>query len=415
MGSISRMAARVTRKVPLHESIFKLNEKLNMLMAEMKKLRYVVLQAQGQAQVQGQQAPLQEQEEVELQPLEEAPLQPSGPGRRSDWHYWGANWAAKNPDIPRDANFSLKMAEAYRAWKEAHPGQTYLDFRGTDVIDGRRRLTQKKGKKVSPAPLPIRQATPPLAPAPLPIRQATPPLAPAPLPIRQATPPLAPAPLPIRQATPPSRQKTPNAYKQPSPGPLSTPSLLQGRRETPPQEYYEPEEEQDIMPQQEKPVRVPIQEESVEESPEEEQEMSPEEEQEMSPEEGEVEVSPEEEQEMSPEEEQEMSPEEEQEMSPEEEQEVPPQEEQALSPEEEASIEAAQQQQPEASPEWPEEEQEGDLEIVTVGQQEYFRTSNNGLFTVIRDEEGNPDIGSWAGVLSDDGTQVVETEQPEEP
>jgi ATP-dependent exoDNAse (exonuclease V) alpha subunit len=110
-----------------------------------------------------------------------------------------------------------------------------------------------------------------------------------------------------------------------------------------------------------------------------------------------------------------MSPEEEQEMSPEEEQEVPPQEEQALSPEEEASIEAAQQQQPEASPEWPEEEQEGDLEIVTVGQQEYFRTSNNGLFTVIRDEEGNPDIGSWAGVLSDDGTQVVETEQPEEP
>jgi ATP-dependent exoDNAse (exonuclease V) alpha subunit len=125
-------------------------------------------------------------------------------------------------------------------------------------------------------------------------------------------------------------------------------------------------------------------------SPEEEQEMSPEEEQEMSPEEGEVEVSPQQEQALE-------------------------EKEQALSPEEEASIEAAQQQQPEASPEWPEEEQEGDLEIVTVGQQEYFRTSNNGLFTVIRDEEGNPDIGSWAGVLSDDGTQVVETEQPEEP
>jgi len=417
------MAARVTRKVPLHESIFKLNEKLNMLMAEMKKLRYVVLQGMAVGQTQGQQAPLQqEQEEVELQPIEEAPVEPvlaRGPGRRSDWHYWGANWAAKNPDIPRDENFSLKMAEAYRAWKEAHPGQTYLDFRGTDVIDGRKRLTQKKGKKVAPAPprqvtplAPLRQATPPSRQPTPPLRQATPPLAPAPLPLRQPTPPLrqptpplAPAPLPLRQATPPSRQKTPNAYKQPSPGPLSTPSLLQGRRETPPQEYYEPAEEeeefveeQELVPQQEKPVRVPIQEESVEESPEEEQEMSPEEEQE---------VSPEEEQPLE-EEEQAVSPEEEQPLE---------EEEQALSPEEEASIEAAQQQQeeqPEASPEWPEEEQ-SDLEIVTVGQQEYFRTSNNGLFTVIRDEEGNPDIGSWAGVLSDDGTQVVETEQPEEP
>jgi hypothetical protein len=401
------MAARVTRKVPLHESIFKLNEKLNMLMAEMKKLRYVVLQ--------GQQAPLeqeQEQEEAEIQPLEEAPVEPRGPGRRSDWHYWGANWAAKNPDIPRDENFSLKMAEAYRAWKEAHPGQTYLDFRGTDVIDGRKRLTQKKGKKVGPAPprqvtplAPLRQATPPLAP----LRQATPPS-------RQPTPPLAPAPLPLRQATPPpSRQKTPNAYKQPSPGPLSTPSLLQGRRETPPQEYYEPAEEeefvedQELVPQQEKPVRVPIQEESVEESPEEEQPL----------EEEQQEVSPEEQQPLE-EEQQEVSPEEQQPL--EEEQQPLEEEEQALSPEEEASIEAAQQQQqeeeqPEASPEWPEEEQEeqSDLEIITVGQQEYFRTSNNGLFTVTRDEEGNPDIGTWAGVLSDDGTQVVETEQPEAP
>jgi hypothetical protein len=82
--------------------------------------------------------------------------------------------------------------------------------------------------------------------------------------------------------------------------------------------------------------------------------------------------------------------------------------------------EAAQQEeeeQPEASPEWPEEEEQaqaedGDLEIVTVGQQEYFRTSNNGLFTVTRDEEGNPEIGTWAGVLSDDGTQVIEASPP---
>ncbi len=377
-------------------------------MSEMKKLRYAVLQGQAQ----GQQAPLQQeqvQEGEQIQPIEEAPVLARGPGRRSDWHYWGANWAAKNPDIPRDANFSLKMAEAYRAWKDAHPGQTYLDFRGTDVIDDRRRLTQKKGKKVGPAPSrqvtpPPRQATPPpLAPlreptppplAPLreptpPPRQATPP------PPRQATPPPL-APLreptpPPRQATPPPpaplplKQKTPNKYSQPSPGPLSTPSLLQGRRETPPQEYYEPAEEQEFSPEEEEqveeaeqPVRVPIQEESVEESPEEEAVQ----------------------------------------------QEEAAQEEQ-LSPEEEAAIEAAQEEQlspeeeqPEASPEWPEEEEqaeEGDLEIVTIGQQEYFRTSNNGLFTVIRDEEGNPDIGSWAGVLSEDGTQVVETEQPEEP
>ena len=391
------MSARVTRKIPLHESIFKLNEKLNMLMSEMKKLRYAVLQGQAQ----GQQAPLQQeqvQEGEQIQPIEEAPVLARGPGRRSDWHYWGANWAAKNPDIPRDANFSLKMAEAYRAWKDAHPGQTYLDFRGTDVIDGRKRLTQKKGKKVgSPRQVtpPSRQATPPLAPAPLPIRQATPPPL-APLreptpPPRQATPP-PPAPLreptpPPRQATPPpSRQKTPNRYSQPSPGPLSTPSLLQGRRETPPQEYYEPAEEQEFSPEEEEqveeeqveePVRVPIQEESVEESPE--QEVAQEEE--------------------------------------------AAQEEQ-LSPEEEVAIEAAQEEQlqeeeqPEASPEWPEKEEqaeEGDLEIVTIGQQEYFRTSNNGLFTVIRDDKGNPDIGPWAGRLSDDGTQVVETEQPEEP
>ena len=350
-----------------------------MLMAEMKKLRYVVLQSQGQ----------QAQEE-EIQPMVESPAVLRGPGRRSDWHYWGANWAAKNPDIPRDENFSLKMAEAYRAWKEAHPGQTYLGFRGTDVIDGRKRLTQKKGKKVSPAP--PRQVTP-LAP----LRQATPTSRQRTPPLRQATPPVAPAPLPLRQATPPpSRQKTPNKYSLPSPGPLSTPTLLQGRRETPPQEYYElAEEEEVISPQQEQPTRVAIQEESVEDTPEEEQEVYPEEGAvEVSPEEGAVEVSPEEEEEVSPEEEEE------------------------LSPEEEASILAAQQEeeeQPDASPEWPEEEQaeDGDLEIVTVGQQEYFRTSNNGLFNVIRDEEGNPDIGTWAGVLSDDGTQVVETEQPE--
>jgi hypothetical protein len=373
------MAARVTRKVPLHESIFKLNEKLNMLMAEMKKLRYVVLQGQGQGQGQAQQAHLEQaqQEEVDLQPIEQAPVEPRGPGRRSDWHYWGANWAAKNPDIPRDENFSLKMAEAYRAWKEAHPGQTYLDFRGTDLIDGRKRLTQKKGKKVAPAPL------------------------------KQATPPLAPAPLPLRQATPPSRQKTPNAYKQPSPGPLSTPSLLQGRRETPPQEYYEPvEEEQEVLqeeevvPQQEQPVRVPIQEESVEESPEEQQSLSPEEQQQLSPEEeASIEAAQQEQ----------LSPEEEEQEEEEEQQEQPEEEEQQEQPEEE--------EEPEGSPQWPEEDQaeeDGGLEIVTVGQQEYFRTANNGLFTVTRDEEGNPEPGPWAGYLSDDGTQVIEAEQPEE-
>ena len=163
--------------------------------------------------------------------------------------------------------------------------------------------------------------------------------------MRQATPP--PAPLPLRQ-------KTPNRYSPPSSGPLSTPSLLQGRYETPPQEYYEPAEEAEAV----------------------------------------EEVALEEEQ------------------------------EQQLSPEEEAAIEAAQEeqqlleeeeqpkedQQPDASPEWPEED--GDLEIVTVGQQEYFRTSNNGLFTVTRDEEGNPEIGTWAGRLSDDGTEVIESSPP---
>jgi hypothetical protein len=69
----------------------------------------------------------------------------------------------------------------------------------------------------------------------------------------------------------------------------------------------------------------------------------------------------------------------------------------------------------EASPEWPQEEEQAELEIVTVGQQEYFRTSNNGLFAVVRDEEGNPEPGPWAGVLSDDGTQVLEVDQPEAP
>ena len=317
-----------------------------MLMSEMKKLRYAVLQGQGQAQgplqqaqVQGQEAPL---EEVQV---EEYPVLARGPGRRSDWHYWGANWAAKNPDIPRDENFSLKMAEAYRAWKDAHPGQTYLDFRGTDVIDGRKRLTQKKGKKVTPAP--PRQATPP-----------------------------PPAPLPLRQ-------KTPNRYSQPSPGPLSTPSLLQGRRETPPQEYYEPTEEEEVAPEEEEQelleeevpeeqaVRVPIQ-----ESPEEEAQ---------------------------------------QQLSPEEEAAIEVAQEEQMSPEEEEQPE--EEDQPEASPEWPEEEEQaqaddGDLEIVTVGQQEYFRTSNNGLFTVTRDEEGNPEIGTWAGRLSDDGTEVIESSPP---
>jgi outer membrane protein OmpA-like peptidoglycan-associated protein len=97
------------------------------------------------------------------------------------------------------------------------------------------------------------------------------------------------------------------------------------------------------------------------------------------------------------------------------EEESAPQEESAAQEEAAAQEESAAQEeeQPEASPEWPEEEEEdGDLEIVTVGQQEYFRTSNNGLFTVTRDEEGNPEIGTWAGVLSDDGTQVIEASPP---
>ena len=376
-------------------------------MGEMKKLRNAVLE--GLALGQGQKAPLP-QEAVELQPIEESPVEPvlaRGPGRRSDWHYWAANWAAKNPDIPRDESFSLKMAEAYRAWKDAHPGQTYLDFRGTDVIDGRRRLTQKKGKKVAPPPFkqpipvaPMRQATPP------PPRQATPPRAPvrepspapmrepstvpmrepstAPAPMRQPSREPSPAPMrqPLREPSPPRlRQKTPNKYSPPSTGPLSTPSLLQGRRETPPQEYYDIAEEEQEIPQEEAlEQEAPEQEVPEQEAPE--QEVP--------------------------------------------EQEVPeqevPEEEQPLSPEEEASIEAAQQEQlspeeeeqPEASPEWPEEE-DGDLEIVTVGQQEYFRTSNNGLFAVVRDDQGNPEPGPWAGVLSDDGTQVLEVDQPEAP
>jgi len=363
-----------------------------MLMGEMKKLRNAVLEGlalgQGQGQ-QGQKAPLP-QEAVELQPIEESPVEPvlaRGPGRRSDWHYWAANWAAKNPDIPRDESFSLKMAEAYRAWKDAHPGQTYLDFRGTDVIDGRRRLTQKKGKKVAAPPFkepipvaPMRQATPP------PPRQATPPRAPvrepSPAPMREPSPAPAPVRQPLREPSPPRlRQKTPNKYSPPSMGPLSTPSLLQGRRETPPQEYYDIAEEEQEIPQEEAPEQeVPEQEAPEQEVPEQEAL----------------------------------------------EQEVPeqeaPEEEQPLSPEEEASIEAAQQEQlspeeeeqPEASPEWPEEE-DGDLEIVTVGQQEYFRTSNNGLFAVVRDDQGNPEPGPWAGVLSDDGTQVLEVDQPEAP
>jgi hypothetical protein len=191
---------------------------------------------------------------------------------------------------------------------------------------------------------------------------------PSPAPLRQ----------PSREPSPPRvRQKAPNKYSPPSTGPLSTPSLLQGRRETPPQEYYDIAEEEQEIPQEE----APKQEAPEEEAPEEE------------------------------------APEEE---APEEE---APEEEQPLSPEEEASIEAAQEQQQlspeeeeqsEASPEWPEEE-DGDLEIVTVGQQEYFRTSNNGLFAVVRDDQGNPEPGPWAGVLSDDGTQVLEVDQPEAP
>ena len=360
MDRLSRMAARVTRKVPLHESIYKLNEKLNMLMGEMKKLRNVVLQGMAQGQGQGQQAPLQQQEEVELQATEEYHVEPvlaRGPGRRSDWHYWAANWAAKNPDVPRDETFSLKMAEAYRAWKDAHPGQSYLDFRGSDVIDGRKRFTQKKGKKVAPAPAPFREPTPPLAP--MPFREPTPPSAPfreptPTAPLREPAPPPAPAPLreatppaPFREPTPPAaRQKTPNKYSPPSAGPLSTPSLLQGRRETPPQEYYDLAEEEQEIP-----------EESVEES-------------------------------------------------------VPEDQEELAAEEAEAQAEA---QGEEASPEWPQEEEQAELEIVTVGQQEYFRTSNNGLFAVVRDEEGNPEPGPWAGVLSDDGTQVLEVDQPEAP
>lgn len=112
----------------------------------------------------------------EQAPLEQVPRKTT----TTDWGLWQSNWAVKNPDVPRDENFATKMSEAWKQWKEAHPGQTYRGFRGSDELIPRpiQGKTRRKVKTAQPPPVrrtppPSRKPTP-FAPAPAPEAFVTP-------------------------------------------------------------------------------------------------------------------------------------------------------------------------------------------------------------------------------------------------
>jgi len=163
--------ARVTRKVPLFQMFERLMErsqvmdgKMNILMKEVGRLRGVIQKEQG--------APVEEESDVDEEhiqvPLEEpVTLQKK---TTTDWGLWQSNWAVKNPQVSRDENFATKMSEAWKQWKESHPGQTYRGFRGSDELLPRPNQGKTRRKVKTQFP-PIKRHTPPARnPAPLPLK-----------------------------------------------------------------------------------------------------------------------------------------------------------------------------------------------------------------------------------------------------
>ena len=167
--------ARVTRKVSVFQMFERLMErsqmmdgKINILMKEIGRLRGVIQKDRGlpaDADSDAEEGVAQEQA-----PLEQVPRKTT----TTDWGLWQSNWAVKNPNVPRDENFATKMSEAWKQWKEAHPGQTYRGFRGSDELIPRpiQGKTRRKMKTAQPPPVrrtppPSRKPTP-FAPAPAP-------------------------------------------------------------------------------------------------------------------------------------------------------------------------------------------------------------------------------------------------------
>lgn len=212
-----------TRRNKTQELVEKINEKLGMLLMEMKKTQLSVrntCEKQGtdvahlaaaieqitplppyiedeeeedrapeEAPLRVEEAPLRVAEAAPLAPVPARPPAPpalapqeqaEGPKKRkrSGWILFSANYAQRNPTMPRDKEWPGKIAAAWEDWKRANPGKDYQEFRGSDMLPARRQ-TKKKNKlapvanavQVAPIGQPEIPATPgrvsPLRPLPL--------------------------------------------------------------------------------------------------------------------------------------------------------------------------------------------------------------------------------------------------------
>ena len=186
-----------TRRNKLQDTIEKMYEKIGLLMVEMQKTQrmvkahcdqkavatptYEVKAPRPSSVIYPSPVPAPREEVVE----EVREVIPRG---RSDWHYFSANYAASNPDVPRNKEFSARIADEFQRWKDTHPGKSYADYRGSSNLPVRRRRMTKRAPKLLAAPVQrtLVRASPPkplVAEAPLeeplPVEEAPSPFAPA--------------------------------------------------------------------------------------------------------------------------------------------------------------------------------------------------------------------------------------------
>jgi hypothetical protein len=266
----------------------KINEKLGMLLMEMKKTQ---LSVRNTCEKQGSDVahlaaaieqitplpPYIEDEEEEEAPLgaEAAPLAPFAPPpappapapappalapqeqaegprkrKRSGWILFSANYAQRNPTMPRDKEWPGKIAAAWEEWKRMNPGKDYQEFRGSDMLPARRQ-TKKKNKllpssnavQVIPSGQPEIPATPgrtsPLRPLPVPEEEAQPSMVESAIAAVSA----------LTQPTPaPAPEPSPALAPEPSPAPAPTPALAP---EPSPVRAPEPAPEQEVSEEEE--------------------------------------------------------------------------------------------------------------------------------------------------------------------
>ena len=246
-----------TRRNKTQELVEKINEKLGMLLMEMKKTQ---LSVRNTCEKQGsdvahlaaaieqitplppyiedeeeEEAPLGAAEPAPLAPLARlAPLAPAPPApapappalapqeqaegprkrKRSGWILFSANYAQRNPTMPRDKEWPGKIAAAWEEWKRMNPGKDYQEFRGSDMLPARRQ-TKKKNKllpssnavQVIPSGQPEIPATPgrtsPLRPLPVPEEEAQPSMVESAIAAVSALTQPTPAPAPVKQTAAP--------------------------------------------------------------------------------------------------------------------------------------------------------------------------------------------------------------------